>query len=76
MASRSEKQALGIKASNAAKKELLEKYKDEFDALHRSKREALGLNPNPGSQALTLSEKIEKKQAELNALLEQQQAAA
>jgi hypothetical protein len=74
MAERSEKQALGIQASNEAKAEILKKYKDEFDDLHRQKRKALGLNPVPGSQALTLAEKIEKKQAELNELLKQQAA--
>jgi len=75
MASRSEKQALGIKASNEAKKEILTRHKEEFDELHRSKRQALGLNPNPGSQALTLDEKIEKLQGQLNDLVKQKEAA-
>jgi hypothetical protein len=75
MASRTEKQALGIKASNEAKHEILSKYKDEFDDLHRQKRVALGLNPVPGSQSLTLDEKIEKLQSQLNDLVKQKEAA-
>jgi len=74
MTAQSEKQKLGIQASNEAKSELIKKHKDEFDELHRAKRTALGLNPNPGSQALTLAEKIEKAQKHLNDLMAQQAA--
>jgi len=76
MAARSKEQINGIAASNAAKARLIASHREEFDALTAEERTKLGLSPTPKkSGAMTVDEKIEKLQAQLNELVKQREAA-
>ena len=72
----SEQQRLGIEASNAAKKRLIENNAAEFEQLHSEERVKLGLTPEKAKKGRTLEEKIERAQERLNELVAQRDAAA